>query len=133
MNSELQFAPWRQWTKDYQSEDLLSDLWAGLTSAMIVIPQAIAFSAIAGLPVELGLYTAIFAPLIAGLFGSSRQMISGPTTAISIMVYSALSTKFAIGSTEYITAAIVLTFMVGLIQLALAFFRLGSLSNFISD
>ena len=60
-------------------------------------------------------------------------MISGPTTAISIMVYSALSTKFAVGSTEYITAAIVLTFMVGLIQLALAFFRLGSLSNFISD
>ncbi len=108
------------------------DALAGLTGAAIVLPQAVAFASIAGLPPEYGLYTAIFPPIVAALFGSSLVMVSGPTTAISAVVFSVLSEVHTPGSAAFIQAAILLTFLVGLLQLAFAFVRAGRLAGFVS-
>jgi len=105
---------------------------AGLTGAVIVLPQGVAYALIAGLPPEYGLYTAIVTPVIAGLFGSSLHLVSGPAAAISIVVLSVVSNVFPPDSAEFIPAVLTLTFLTGLIQLALGLARLGVLVNFIS-
>ena len=105
---------------------------AGLTGAAIVLPQGVAFAAIAGMPPEYGLYTSMVPAIIAALFGSSWHLVSGPTTAASIVMFSSLSAIAIPGSAEYISMAITLAFMVGIIQLAMGLVRLGTLVNFIS-
>jgi SulP family sulfate permease len=90
---------------------------------IIVIPQAVAFAMIAGLPPIYGFYTAMITPIIAALFGSSYHLISGPTTAISIVVYSTL-VKFVNPETDlegFISLALVLTFLAGLFQFCITF------------
>ncbi|MGI9531989.1 SulP family inorganic anion transporter [Lutimonas sp.] len=110
------------------------DLIAGITGTVIVIPQAVAFAIIAGLPPVYGFYTAIITPIIAALFGSSYHLISGPTTAISIVVFATVS-EMADATTEmenYVALTLVLTFMAGLIQFAMGLARMGKLVNFVS-
>jgi SulP family sulfate permease len=110
------------------------DLIAGITGTIIVIPQAVAFAMIAGLPPIYGFYTAMITPIIAALFGSSYHLISGPTTAISIVVYSTLI-KFVNPETDlegFISLALVLTFLAGLFQFAMGLMRMGKLVNFVS-
>ena len=110
------------------------DLIAGITGTIIVIPQAVAFAMIAGLPPVYGFYTAIVTPIIAALFGSSYHLISGPTTAISIVVYSTL-VKFVNPETDlegFISLALVLTFLAGFFQLVMGILRMGKLVNFVS-
>ena len=110
------------------------DLIAGITGMIIVIPQAVAFAMIAGLPPVYGFYTAMVTPVIAALFGSSYHLISGPTTAISIVVFATIS-KFADPVNEiqtYIMLTLVLTFMAGVIQYAMGLARMGRLVNFVS-
>ncbi|SFI24279.1 sulfate permease, SulP family [Modicisalibacter xianhensis] len=97
-----------------------------------MLPQGVAYALIAGLPPEYGLYTAIVTPVIAGLFGSSLHLVSGPTAAISIVVLSVVSNVFPPDSSEFIPAVLTLTFLTGLVQLGLGFARLGTLVNFIS-
>ncbi len=75
------------WVRCISAQSLKTDLFAGFTSAVIVLPQSVAFAMIAGLPLEYGFYTAMITPVVAALFGSSHHMISGPTTAISICVF----------------------------------------------
>lgn len=120
------------WILQLDAPSLRADALAGLTGAAIVLPQAVAFAAIAGLPPEYGLYTAMIPPIIAAFFGSSLFMVSGPTTAISAVVFSALSGQFVPGSPEFISAAITLALLVGLIQLAFALARVGRLAGFVS-
>jgi len=124
--------PFLIWFKLITKESIRADLFAGLTGAVIVLPQGIAFATIAGLPPEYGLYTAMVTPIIAALFGSSRHLVSGPTTAISIVVFSAVSHHAEPGTTEFITMALTLTFLAGIYQLAFGLARLGSLVNFVS-
>lgn len=110
------------------------DLIAGLTGTIIVIPQAVAFAIIAGLPPVYGFYTAIITPVIAALFGSSYHLISGPTTAISIVVFATVS-EMVDASTDmenYVALTLVLTFIAGLIQFAMGLARMGKLVNFVS-
>jgi len=110
------------------------DLIAGITGTIIVIPQAVAFAMIAGLPPVYGFYTAMITPIIAALFGSSYHLISGPTTAISIVVYATISRYVdpANDIETYISLTLVLTFMAGIIQLAMGLARMGKLVNFVS-
>ena len=124
--------PFLQWFKLITKESVKADLIAGFTGAVIVLPQGVAFATIAGLPPEYGLYTAMVTPIIAALFGSSRHLISGPTTAISIVVFSAISNHAEPGSAEFISLALTLTFLAGVYQLAFGLARLGSLVNFVS-
>ena len=124
--------PFLQWFKLVTKDTLKADLIAGFTGAVIVLPQGVAFATIAGLPPEFGLYTAMVTPIIAALFGSSRHLISGPTTAISIVVFAAISNHAESGSAEFISLALTLTFLAGVYQLAFGLARLGSLVNFVS-
>jgi SulP family sulfate permease len=135
MNIPLQLTrlfPFLRWGKNLTKETVQVDLMAGLTGAAIVLPQGVAFAAIAGMPPEYGLYTSMVPAIIAALFGSSWHLVSGPTTAASIVMFSSLSAIAVPGSAEYISMAITLAFMVGLLQLAMGLVRLGTLVNFIS-
>lgn len=124
--------PFLRWWNFVGWDTLKSDLLAGLTGAVIVLPQGVAFAMIAGLPPEYGLYTAIVPPVVAALFGSSLHLISGPTTAISIIVFSTLSPLAEPGSAEFIRLALTLTFLAGAYQLVLGLARMGTLVNFVS-
>ncbi|MBF0369324.1 MAG: SulP family inorganic anion transporter [Magnetococcales bacterium] len=128
----IRLCPFRNWLKLVDANSLRRDLGAGLTGAVVVLPQGVAFAMIAGLPPEYGLYTAIIPPIIAALFGSSLHLISGPTTAISIVVFNALVPFAEPGTAPYVAMAMTLTLMVGILQLAMANARLGVLINFIS-
>lgn len=127
-----QLLPFLSWWPLVNRENLRHDAIAGLTGATIVLPQGVAFAAIAGLPPEYGFYSAMITPVIAALFGSSWHVISGPTTAISALVFGALSGAFEPGTGQWIQAAITLTFLVGIFQLALGLARLGALVDFVS-
>ncbi len=126
------FTPFLKWFRLVNSETVKADLSAGITGAVIVLPQGVAFATIAGLPPEYGLYTAMVTPIIAALFGSSFHLISGPTTAISIVIFSALSHHATPGTPEFISMALTLTFLAGIYQLAFGLARLGTLVNFVS-
>jgi len=120
------------WWHNINRYTLRQDLFAGLTGAVIVLPQGVAFAMLAGMPPEYGLYTAIVPVIIAALFGSSNHLISGPTTPISIVLFATISTFAAPGSADYISLILTLTFMVGIFQLLMGIARLGLLVNFIS-
>jgi len=124
--------PFMAWWPLVNRRSLRADLLAGLTGAVIVLPQGIAFASIAGLPPIYGLYTAMITPIIAALFGSSRHLISGPTTAISIVVFSSINGLADPGSEQFISLALTLTFLAGIYQLAFGLARLGNLVNFVS-
>lgn len=124
--------PFLAWMHDVDRHTLRADLTAGLTGAVIVLPQGVAYALIAGLPPQYGLYTAIVTAIVAGLFGSSRHLVSGPTAAISIVVFSVVSGVVSPDSPEFIPYVLTLTLLTGLIQLALGVVRLGALVNFIS-
>lgn len=122
----------RPWHADVTSATLRKDAVAGLTGAAIVLPQGVAFALIAGLPPEYGLFSAIVLGVIAALWGSSRVMVSGPTTAISALVFVTLSGFVAAGTPDFIALAITLTFMVGVMQLIAGMAGLGALIAFVS-
>jgi len=124
--------PFLEWLPFVNKETIRADLMAGLTGAVIVLPQGIAYASIAGLPPEYGLYTSMITPVVAALFGSSLHLISGPTAAISIVVFSALNGHAEPGTAEFISLALTLTFLAGLFQFAFGVARLGSLVNFVS-
>jgi SulP family sulfate permease len=124
--------PFLAWKSRVSPQNVKLDLIAGLTGAVIVLPQGVAFAMIAGLPPQYGLYTAMITPIIAALFGSSWHLISGPTTAISIVVFSAVGQYATPGSPEFIRLALTLTFLAGVNQLGFGLLRLGSLVNFVS-
>jgi sulfate permease, SulP family len=126
------FFPPLQWWSTVSRRSMRSDIIAGITGAVIVLPQGVAFAIIAGLPPEYGLYSAIVPAIVAALFGSSHHLISGPTTAISIVIFTALSPLAPPSSAEYIQMALTLTFLAGFFQLALGVARLGALVNFVS-
>lgn len=124
--------PFLAWFKLITKETIKADMIAGITGAVIVLPQGVAFATIAGLPPEYGLYTAMVTPIIAALFGSSFHLVSGPTTAISIVVFSSISNHAVPGTPEFLSLTLTLTFLAGVYQLAFGIARLGSLVNFVS-
>lgn len=105
---------------------------AALTGAIVVLPQGVAFATIAGMPPEYGLYAGMVPAIVAAMFGSSWHLVSGPTTAASIVLFSSLSVLAEPGSAQYVQLALTLTLMVGAIQLFMGLARLGTLVNFIS-
>src|SRR5512135_1713329 len=126
------FFPLAGWRQQVNRRTLRNDMMAGLTGAVIVLPQGGAFAMIAGLPPEYGLYTAIVPAVIAALFGSSFHLVSGPTTAISIVLFTTVSPLVQPGTPEYIEMVLAITFLAGLFQLSLGIARLGALVNFVS-
>ena len=126
------FTPFMAWLPQVGPKDLKADTVAAITGAIVVLPQAVAFATIAGMPPEYGLYAGMVPAMVAAFFGSSRHLVSGPTTAASVVLFSALSILATPGSPEYVSLALTLTLMVGLFELALGLARMGALVNFIS-
>ena len=124
--------PCLEWCRYLNKRTVWRDLLAGFTGAIIVLPQGIAFALIAGLPPEIGLYTAMIVPFIAALFQSSRHVVAGPTTAVSIVLFGILSTMAEPMTESYIQLALVLTFLVGVFQLILGLIKMGFVVNFVS-
>ncbi|MDP2371103.1 SulP family inorganic anion transporter [Rhodoferax sp.] len=124
--------PFLGWWPRVTAGSIRLDLSAAFTGALIVLPQAVAFASIAGLPPQYGLYAAMIPAVVAALWGSSWHLVSGPTTAISIVVFASVSPLAPPGSAHYIGLVLTLTLLAGIIQLAMGLARLGALVNFIS-
>ena len=124
--------PFLRWWPSVTPQTFKADTIAAFTGALIVLPQAVAFATIAGLPPEYGLYAAMVPAIVAALWGSSWHLVSGPTTAISIVVFASISPLAEPGSPQFIGLVLTLTLLAGLIQLAMGLARLGMLVNFIS-
>lgn len=121
------------WLSELKNKDVLrADFIAGLTVALVLIPQSMAYAQLAGLPAHYGLYASLMPPMIAAFFGSSRQLATGPVAMVSLMTAAALEPLATAGSEAFIGYAVLLSLMVGLFQLAMGMFRLGVLLNFLS-
>lgn len=119
--------------RGYQRKDLWPDLLAGLTVAIVLLPQAIAYALIAELPPQTGLYAAIMAAIVGALWGSSAHLHTGPTNAASLLVLSTLLPLYPPGSPEFLAAAGLMAVMVGIARLLMGLAHLGVLVNFVSD
>ena len=124
--------PFIKWFKGYNLDCLKTDAVAGLTVALVLIPQSMAYAQLAGLPAYYGLYASFLPPMVAALFGSSRQLATGPVAVVSLMTAASLEPLATAGSQGYIAYAVVLALMVGVFQLALGILRLGLVVNFLS-
>ena len=120
------------WGRSYTRGTLTRDLVAAMIVTIMLVPQSLAYALLAGLPPETGLYAAM-RPLAAyAVFGTSRTLSVGPVAVVSLMTAAAIGNIAAQGSADYLTAAITLAFISGLMLLALGLFRLGFLANFLS-
>jgi sulfate permease, SulP family len=111
---------------------LRGDLIAGITGALVLVPKAMAYAQLSGLPVHFGLYVAFVPAILGALWGSSRQLATGPVAIISLMTAAALTPLAVPFSDHYIELALLLTLMVGVIQFALGALKLGTIVNFVS-
>ncbi len=116
----------------YGPAEARADLLAGLTVALVLIPQSMAYAQLAGLPAYYGLYAACLPPVVAALFGSSAQLATGPVAVVSLMTATALEPLASAGGPEFIAYALMLALMVGLFQFALGILRLGMVINLLS-
>ena len=120
------------WPQRYGGTGLKSDILAGLTVALVLIPQSMAYAELAGLPAYYGLYASFLPPMIAALFGSSRQLATGPVAVVSLLTATALEPLATGGSQQFIAYAVLLALLVGVFQFCLGVLKLGLVVNFIS-
>lgn len=126
------YLPILDWLPKYKKAYLSGDIVAGLTVGVMLIPQGMAYAMIAGLPPVYGLYAAMFPQVAYTIFGTSRQLAVGPVAMDSLLVAAGVSALAEVGSEHYITLAIMLAFMMGVIQLLFGLVRMGFLVNFLS-
>ena len=113
-------------------ETLKVDILAGITVALVLVPQSMAYAQLAGLPAYYGLYASFLPPMVAAIFGSSRQLATGPVAVVSLMTAASLEPIAALGSEGFLVYATMLAVMVGVFQMTLGVFRLGVLVDFLS-
>ena len=126
------YFPILDWTKNYKKDWFKQDLNAGLTVGIMLIPQGMAYAMLAGLPPIYGLYASIIPQIMYAIFGTSRQLAVGPVAMDSLLVAAGVSVFAVAGTENYIALAILLSFMMGIIQLTLGLLRFGFLVNFLS-
>ena len=120
--------PLLRWRDEWRQPGAVrADLMAGLTGAIVVLPQGVAFATLAGMPPQYGLYAAMVPCIVAAMFGSSRLMVTGPANAISLTTMALIAPLAAVGSPQYVSLVLTLTFLVGALQLLLGLARAGSL------
>jgi len=122
-----------EWVSSYRKVWLRPDVIAGLTTAAVVIPKALAYATIAGLPVQVGLYTALVPPVVYALLGTSRVLSVSTTTTIAILTAAQLAIVSGDNSKALLTASATLTLLVGAVLVAASILRLGFVANFISE
>ncbi len=131
MRALERIVPAYSWLKNYRRGDLSSDLSAALTVTVMLVPQGMAYALLAGLPPIYGLYASTVPAILYALFGTSRHMPVGPPALMALLTFTSVSALAEPGSGEYISLALLLAFMVGVLQLAIGFFRMGFITNFI--
>lgn len=130
--AKLRFVPFLDWIFELKNPAVLrADVIAGITVALVLIPQSMAYAQLAGLPPQMGLYAAFLVPIVAALFGSSRQLQNGPVAIISLMTAAALL-PLNLEATQYIAYAAMIAILAGVIQMVLGFLRLGVMVDFLS-
>lgn len=128
----MKYIPSLEWIRNYNKTWLSGDISAGLTVGVMLIPQGMAYSMLAGLPPIYGLYAVTIPLIIYALLGTSRQLAVGPVAMVSLLIASGVGSMATSGSEDYIMLAILLALMVGLIQFSMGVFKLGFLVNFLS-
>jgi len=132
LDAKKRFVPFMEWLPELKNPAILkADIIAGITVALVLIPQAMAYAQLAGLPPKTGLYAAFLVPIVGALFGSSRQLQNGPVAIISLMTAAALI-PLHLSLEQYVIYAAMLAIMAGVIQLLLGLLRLGVLVDFMS-
>ncbi len=127
------FLPFLDWIGQVRDPKVFrADLIAGITVALVLIPQSMAYAQLAGLPPYYGLYASFLPVIVASLWGSSAQLATGPVAVVSLLTASTLAAYVTIGSDEFIAMAIMLALLVGVVQFLLGVFRLGVIVNFLS-
>ncbi|GIV92827.1 MAG: hypothetical protein KatS3mg056_1536 [Chloroflexus sp.] len=126
------YLPFLNWLRHYRREHLPSDVVAGIVTAIMLIPQSMAYAQLAGLPPQIGLYASVAPLIVYALLGTSGQLSVGPVAITSLLVFSGVGSLAEPGSARYIQLVLLLAFMVGAIKLAFGVLRLGAILNFIS-
>lgn len=127
------FLPFSSWIGELRKPEVLrADLIAGITVALVLVPQSMAYAQLAGLPVYYGLYASFLPPMVAAIFGSSRQLATGPVAVVSLMTAAALEPLASGNPQGFLAYAVLLATLVGVFQMALGLFRLGVLVDFLS-
>ena len=129
----ISLVPFLAWFPMLTRQVVRNDIGAGVVAGILIVPQAVALATLAGLPPEYGLYTSIVPVIVASLFGSSFKALSGPNTALAIMIATAVSPYASVGTPDYIMYAITLSCMVGMFQLLIAVLGLGVVFNYFSQ
>ncbi len=125
------FLPFLSWFP-LRGDTLKADFLAGLTVALVLVPQSMAYAQLAGLPPYFGLYAAFLPVMVASMWGSSHQLGTGPVAVASLLTASSLTPLAAPGSEQFVALAVMLALLVGIVQLALGMFKLGVIVNFLS-
>lgn len=126
------FLPFWGWMRAYRREDLVGDVMAGVIVAIMLVPQGMAYAMLGGLPPQVGLYAAIAPLALYGLLGTSRTLAVGPVAIVSLMVGDAVGALALPDSERYLTLALTLALLVGMIKLVMGVIRIGFLVNFLS-
>ncbi|MGI9227826.1 MAG: SulP family inorganic anion transporter, partial [Gammaproteobacteria bacterium] len=127
------FIPYLNWIGELKNPNVVwKDCIAGLTVALVLIPQSMAYAQLAGLPAYYGLYASFLPVIVASLFGSSRQLQTGPVAVVSLMTATALEPIASTNPEGYLAYAAVLAIGVGIFQMSLGLLRLGKLVEFLS-
>jgi len=127
------FVPFFSWLPNLTNVTTLkADIIAGATVAMVLVPQSMAYASLAGLPAYYGLYASFLPPMVAALFGSSRQLATGPVAMVSLMTATALEPLATVNPDGFLLYALTLAVMVGVIQLSLGLLKLGVLVDLLS-
>jgi len=122
----MHWLPVLRWLPEWRAPGALrADLLAGLTGAIVVLPQGFAFATLAGMPPHYGLYSAIVPCIVAAVFGSSRLMVTGPANAISLTTMALIAPLAITESVDYVTLVLTLSFLVGVMQIILGLGGLG--------
>ena len=126
------YLPITDWLKQYTKGNLIGDLSAGLTVGVMLIPQGMAYAMLAGMPPIYGLYASTIPLIIYAIFGTSRQLAVGPVAVVSLLISSGVGALVEVGTADFIGLAILMTLIIGLIQVLIGVFKAGFLVNFLS-
>ncbi|MGH3090145.1 MAG: SulP family inorganic anion transporter, partial [Rubrobacteraceae bacterium] len=126
------FVPAYGWLRSYERGDLRKDLISALIITALLVPQGMAYALLAGLPPRYGLYASTVPAIVYALFGTSRHMPVGPPALMALLTFTSASVLAEPGTSEYISLALLLALMVGVLQLVIGLLRMGFVTNFIS-
>lgn len=132
INKMAKYIPLLEWIPNYSRDNFISDINAAIVVTILLIPQSLAYAMLAGIPAEVGLYASILPLVLYAIFGTSKTLSVGPVAVVSLMTATTLGDIAAQGSQDYLTAAIVLSLLSGLMLCIMGLLRLGFITAYLS-